>query len=113
MPPISALPRNRKTDTPIGRLLREWRQSRRLSQLDLALEAEVSPRHLSYIETGKAQASREVVARLAEALEMPLRERNALLMAAGYAPHFPETELAMPGLEQMRRAIELILAKQE
>jgi transcriptional regulator with XRE-family HTH domain len=113
MSPSAPLPRNRKSDTPIGRLLREWRQSRRLSQLDLALEADVSSRHLSYVETGKAQASRDMVVRLAEALEMPLRERNALLMAAGYAPHYPETTLATPGLEQMRRAIELILAKQE
>lgn len=104
---------SRSPETPIGRLLREWRASRRLTQLDLALEADLSARHLSYIETGKAQASREVVVRLAEALAMPLRERNALLMAAGYAPRYAETTLATPEMDQMRRAIELILAKQE
>lgn len=96
----------------IGVLLREWRAARRLSQLDLALDAGISARHLSCIETGKAQASRDVVARLAEALAMPLRERNALLVAAGYAPKYPETALATPALAQVRRAIELILAQQ-
>src|SRR5512143_2026961 len=76
---------------PVGSLLREWRAARRMSQLDLALEANVSTRHLSYVETGKAQPSRDVIARLADALGMPLRERNALLRAAGFAPEFPET----------------------
>jgi transcriptional regulator with XRE-family HTH domain len=97
----------------VGGLLREWRAARRLSQLDLALAADISSRHLSYIETGKAQASRETVSRLADALEMPLRERNALLLAAGYAPEYRETALATPELAQMRHAIELILAQQE
>lgn len=97
----------------VGTLLREWRAARRLSQLDLALEAGVSARHLSYVETGKAQPSRDMVTRLADVLEMPLRERNALLMAAGYAPRYPETPLGTPELAQACRAIELILGQQE
>jgi transcriptional regulator with XRE-family HTH domain len=98
---------------PIGKLLREWRASRRLSQLDLALATDVSARHLSCVETGKAQPSRELVLRLADALEMPLRECNALLMAAGYAPKFPETSLSTPAMAQVRLAIDLMLAQQE
>lgn len=97
----------------IGRLLREWRIARRLSQLDLALAADVSTRHLSYMETGKAQPSREMLARLADALELPLRERNALLVAAGYAAQYPETALTTPELERVRRAIDFILQQQE
>ncbi len=84
-----------------------------MSQLDLALEADVSARHLSYVETGKAQPSRDMIGRLADALKMPLRERNALLVAAGYAPEYPETSLGTPELSQVRRAIELILEQQE
>lgn len=101
------------TSAPLGDLLREWRAARRLSQLDLALAAEVSARHLSCIETGKARASRETLARLALTLDMPLRERNALLLAAGYAPEYPEHEWQTPALERMRQAVELILAHQE
>ena len=101
------------TQAPLGALLREWRAARRLSQLDLALAAEVSTRHLSCVESGKAQPSREMVARLADALDMPLRERNALLVAAGYAPRYPESPLATPALAQARRAIEFIVAQQE
>jgi transcriptional regulator with XRE-family HTH domain len=96
-----------------GALLREWRSTRRLSQLDLALAAEVSARHISYVETGKAQPSREMVARLADTLEMPLRERNALLVAAGYAAQYPETALTAPELARIHRAIDFILAQQE
>ena len=99
--------------TPAGLLLREWRTARRLSQLALALDAGLSPRHLSCIETGKAQPSRGMLARLADALDMPLRERNALLVAAGYAPSYPETALGTPALAQIRRAIEFTLAQQE
>ena len=94
-------------------MLREWRIARRLSQLDLALAADVSTRHLSYMETGKAQPSREMLARLADALELPLRERNALLVAAGYAAQYPETALTTPELERVRRAIDFILQQQE
>jgi len=97
----------------LGIRLREWRAARRLSQLDLALQADVSARHLSRVETGKAQPSRDMVARLADTLHMPLRERNALLVAAGYAPEYPETELSTPHLAQVRRAIEFILEHQE
>lgn len=97
----------------LGVLLREWRAARRLSQLDLALEAGVSARHLSCLETGKAQPSLEMVVRLADALGMPLRERNALLVAAGYAPHYRESALAAPQLSLVRRAIQFILAQQE
>ncbi len=75
----------------VGALLREWRAARRMSQLDLALEAGVSARHMSCVETGKAQPSREMVMRLADTLDMPLRERNALLVAAGYAPKYPQS----------------------
>lgn len=97
----------------VGILLREWRATRRLSQLDLALVARTSARHLSYIETGKAQPSHDMVTRLADALEMPLRERNALLRAAGYAPTYPETPLGTPELAPVQRAIQLILGQQE
>ena len=103
----------REDRPPLGILLREWRSARRMSQLDLALEAELSARHLGFVETGKSQPSRETVARLAEALRVPLRERNALLLAAGYAPHHPESPLATPALEHMRQAIDLILEHQE
>ena len=99
--------------SPVGVLLREWRSTRRLSQLDLALDAGISARHLSCLETGKAQPSREMIARLAEALQVPLRERNALLLAAGYAPEYGETSLDTPELAQVRRAIEFILTHQE
>src|SRR4029453_7267011 len=97
----------------VGTLLREWRAARRFSQLDLALEAGVSARHLSCVETGKAQPSRDMIARLADALGMPLREPNALLVAAGFAPPYRETHLASPEMAPIRRAIEFILQHQE
>ncbi|HEX6536079.1 MAG TPA: helix-turn-helix transcriptional regulator [Gemmatimonadaceae bacterium] len=97
----------------VGALLREWRAARRLSQLDLALSAGVSARHLSCVETGKAQPSREMIARLADTLGVPLRERNALLLAAGYAPEYTETRLDAPELAQVRHAIDLIVEHQE
>jgi transcriptional regulator with XRE-family HTH domain len=84
-----------------------------MSQLDLALEAEISSRHLSYIESGKAQPSREMMTRLADALTIPLRERNALLIAAGYAPVYRETGLTTPEMTAARRAVEFILKQQE
>lgn len=84
-----------------------------MSQLHLALEAGISSRHLSYLETGKAQPSREMVARLADTLEMPLRERNALLVAAGYAPRYRETALSMPEMTLVRQAVEQMLRQQE
>ncbi|HEV7445343.1 MAG TPA: helix-turn-helix transcriptional regulator, partial [Steroidobacteraceae bacterium] len=97
----------------VGALLREWRAARRLSQLDLALEVGMSARHLSCVETGKAQPSRDMVARLADALEMPLRERNTLLLAAGYAAKYTETDLSTAQMAPVRRAIEFILKQQE
>ena len=97
------------TAPTIGERLRDWRQKRRLSQLDLALDAEISTRHLSFLETGRATPSREMVLRLAERLEVPLRERNALLLAAGYAPVFPERTYEDPGLAAARAAVETVL----
>lgn len=96
--------------SPIGALLRGWRQRRRRSQLDLALDAEISQRHLSYVESGRAAPSREMVLRLADQLEVPLRERNALLLAAGYAPSFMEQPLNEPSMAAARAAVEAILA---
>lgn len=96
-----------------GSLIREWRAARRFSQLDLALEAGVSTRHLSCVETGKAEPSRELVMRLADVLNMPLRERNALLVSAGYAPKYRETALATPEMTPVRRAIESMMKQQE
>jgi transcriptional regulator with XRE-family HTH domain len=87
---------------PFGKLLRHWRSSRRLSQLTLATEAEISSRHLSFLETGRAQPSREMVLLLSDALDVPLRERNVLLVAAGYAPTYRETELLAPELAHVR-----------
>lgn len=97
----------------VGDLLREWRQRRRMSQMDLALDAEISTRHLSFVETGRAAPSREMVLHLAESLDIPLRDRNVLLVAAGFAPVFPERRLDDPGLEAARRAVDLVLAGHE
>jgi transcriptional regulator with XRE-family HTH domain len=94
---------------PIGDKLRAWRQRRRLSQLDLALDAEISQRHLSFVESGRAAPSRDMVLRLAATLEVPLRERNALLLAAGFAPLYPEQPLDAPAMAAARDAVERIL----
>ena len=99
--------------TGFGELLRRWRERRRLSQLDLATDAEISTRHLSFIETGRAQPSREMVLLLARALDMPLRDRNDLLVAAGYAPIYRESGLNAPVMAQARRALDFILRQQE
>ena len=107
--PAPATTRNRN----FGILLRRWRTVRRVSQLDLALDADISTRHLSCVETGRAQPSREMVLRLAEALQVPLRERNALFLAAGYAPLYRHTSLDAPELEAARRAVELLMAQLE
>jgi transcriptional regulator with XRE-family HTH domain len=96
-----------------GEQLRSWRRLRRMSQLDLALEAEVSSRHLSFVETGRSRPSREMVLRLAETLDVPLRSRNALLTAAGLAPQYAERDLDDPALAPARRAIDLILKGHE
>src|SRR6201998_3378219 len=92
---------------------REWRQRRHLSQLDLAVDAEVSARHLSFVETGRATPSREMVLKLAERLELRLRERNVLLVAAGFAPAFPQRSLDDPMLKSARQAIDLVLKAHE
>ena len=97
------------TTATVGPLLRDWRQRRRLSQLDLALEAEVSTRHLSFVETGRSRPSAEMVLHLADRLEVPLRERNQLLLAAGHAPVFEQHALDEPEMAPVRDALQLIL----
>jgi len=101
------------TSRTVGDLLREWRQRRRMSQLLLATEADISTRHLSFVESGRALPSREMVMHLAERLEVPLRARNALLVAAGYAPLFRERPLSDPQLAAAREAVELVLKGHE
>ncbi|WP_405053899.1 helix-turn-helix domain-containing protein [Variovorax soli] len=105
MPPTAA--------DSFGAHLRHWRQHRRLSQLDLAHEAQVSTRHLSYVETGRAEPSREMVLRLAERLEVPLRERNTLLVAAGYAPMYRQRSLDDPAMAPARQAVQRVLEGHE
>ncbi len=97
----------------IGEHLREWRQRRHLSQLDLAVDAEISARHLSFVETGRSAPSRDMVLKLAERLDVPLRERNVLLVAAGFAPAFPQRSLEDPALKSAREAINLVLKAHE
>jgi transcriptional regulator with XRE-family HTH domain len=97
----------------VGVLLRQWRKRRRLSQLDLACEAEISQRHLSFLESGRSSPSRDMLLRLAEQLAVPLRERNALLVAAGFAPVYGERALDDPALGAARAAVNLILAAQD
>lgn len=97
----------------VGALLKQWRQRRRLSQMDLALEADISTRHLSFVETGRSHPSREMLLNLATHLNVPLRERNLLLTAAGYAPVFPERPLDDPALLAARKALDLILKGHE
>jgi len=97
----------------VGDLLRDWRHRRHLSQLDLSVEAEVSARHLSFVETGRAKPSRELVLHLAEHLEVPLRERNTLLLAAGFAPVYGETPLDADEMAPAREALDKILAGHE
>src|SRR5215470_4685723 len=99
--------------TPVGHLLREWRQRRRLSQLALACDAGISTRHLSFVETGRAHPSRDMLLHLSEQLEVPMRERNVLLVAAGYAPMFAERPLEDPALAAARGAIDLVLERQK
>jgi transcriptional regulator with XRE-family HTH domain len=98
---------------PVGALLREWRLRRRMSQLDFATEAEISTRHLSFVETGRSQPSRDMVLRLADLLDVPLRERNQLLVAAGYAPTFSEKSLDDPALTAARAAVQAVLKGHE
>jgi transcriptional regulator with XRE-family HTH domain len=97
----------------VGPLLRSWRQRRRLSQLELALDAGVSARHLSFVETGRSRPSETMVLHLAEQLDVPLRARNELLLAAGYAPVYPQRNLEAPELEPVRTAIDQLLKAHE
>src|ERR671917_2727088 len=98
---------------PVGELLRRWRGRRHLSQLELALEAGISARHLSFVENGKSAPSRETILRLAEQLDLPLRERNHLLLAAGYAPIYSEAKLGSPEMTSVRRAVRQVLGGHE
>jgi transcriptional regulator with XRE-family HTH domain len=97
----------------LGALLKMWRSKRRVSQLDLAARAGVSPRHLSFVETGRSKPSREMVLHLAEQLDVPLRDRNVMLTAAGFAPLYRESALDAPELASVREAIQVILANHE
>ncbi len=110
MPAPSGAPSMSRT---VGDMLREWRQRRRMSQLLLASEAEISTRHLSFVESGRALPSREMVMHLAERLDVPLRARNALLVAAGYAPLYRERQLSDPQLDAARAAVDLVLKGHE
>ncbi|WP_344633022.1 helix-turn-helix transcriptional regulator [Streptomyces glaucosporus] len=99
--------------TGVGPMLRHWRRRAGLSQLELALRADSSARHISFVETGRARPSEEMVLRLAEHLSVPVRERNALLLAAGYAPHYPETPVDDPALASLRGSLERMLTAYE
>src|SRR4051794_25373783 len=101
--PMSAPPQ------PVGRLLREWRQRRRLSQLELSIQAEISTRHLSFVETGRSRPTPEMIVRLTEHLDVPLRERNQLLLAGGYAPAYPQHGLDEPELASGPAALRQVL----
>ncbi|WP_254700053.1 helix-turn-helix domain-containing protein [Trinickia violacea] len=111
--PLIPSPAPSAASRTVGDMLREWRQRRRMSQLLLASEAEISTRHLSFVESGRALPSREMVMHLAERLEVPLRARNALLVAAGYAPLFRERPLSDPQLSAARQAVDLVLKGHE
>ncbi|MFN7023425.1 MAG: helix-turn-helix domain-containing protein [Pseudorhizobium sp.] len=102
-----------KAAVAAGQHLRSWRQRRRMSQLELALEAEISQRHLSFLESGRSAPSRELLLHLAERLEVPLRERNAMLLAAGFAPVYAEHSLDDPAMTAARGAIDLVLKGHE
>ena len=98
---------------PVGQLLREWRERRRLSQLELSIQAEISTRHLSFVETGRSRPTPEMILKLTEHLDVPLRERNQLLLAGGYAPAYPQHGLDAPELASVRDALRLVLTSHE
>ncbi|MEU1042868.1 helix-turn-helix transcriptional regulator [Streptomyces sp. NPDC005551] len=105
----AAVPPTTAPQGGVGPLLRGWREQRRVSQLELALRAGSSARHISFVETGRSRPSEELVLRLAEHLDVPVRERNALLLAAGYAPHYPQTPLDDPALDALREGMERLI----
>ncbi|MBW8699889.1 HTH-type transcriptional repressor RghR [Streptomyces sp. MBT84] len=105
----TAAPSPAPSEPAFGALLRGWREQRHITQLELALRAGSSARHVSFVETGRSRPSEEMVLRLAEHLEVPVRERNALLLAAGYAPHYPETPLDDPSMEALREGVERLI----
>ena len=109
----SPRPRAGRSPGAVGRAIREWRTARRYSQLALGLEAEISPRHLSFIESGRTQPSRATILRLAEVLDVPLRDRNAMLLAAGLAPGFAERPLSDPELAQIQEGLGFLLEQLE
>ncbi|MEV8526321.1 helix-turn-helix transcriptional regulator [Streptomyces sp. NPDC052000] len=100
-------------ETGVGPMLRGWREQRRISQLELALRADSSARHISFIETGRSRPSEDMVLRLAEHLDVPVRERNALLLAAGYAPHYAQTPLDDPSMSSLREGMDRLLQAYE
>jgi transcriptional regulator with XRE-family HTH domain len=110
---VSAMPTLRSRLSPVGELLRRWRALRHLSQLDLGLRVDVSARHISFVETGRAEPSREMILRLADGLDLPLAERNALLTAAGYAPLHPARSLASAQMTRVRAVLGRLLGNHE
>ena len=102
-----------RVNSPVGELLRLWRERRRIRQLDLSIQADISTRHLSFVETGRSSPSRDMVLHLADNLDVPLRERNHLLLAAGYAPVFGESALDSPQMAAVRQAVRLVLKAHE
>jgi transcriptional regulator with XRE-family HTH domain len=110
---MTTLARSSRATPAVGQLLREWRERRRISQLDLSIQADISARHLSFVETGRSQPTSGMILRLSEQLDVPLRERNALLLAGGYAPAYPEHSLEEPELARLRVALRQILTGHE
>jgi transcriptional regulator with XRE-family HTH domain len=110
---MTTLARSSRATPAVGHLLREWRERRRISQLDLSIQADISARHLSFVETGRSQPTSGMILRLSEQLDVPLRERNALLLAGGYAPAYPEHSLDEPELARLRVALRQILTGHE
>lgn len=98
-----------ETDAPVGALLKSWRERRRLTQMQLAMDSDVSTRHLSFVETGRSRPTPKMIDRLAESLEVPLRERNGLFLAAGYAPQYLERDLRSPELHAVADAFRVLL----
>jgi transcriptional regulator with XRE-family HTH domain len=110
---VTTLAQRAPATPPVGQLLREWRERRRISQLDLSIQADISARHLSFVETGRSRPTPGMILRLSEQLDVPLRERNALLLAGGYAPAYPEHSLDEPELTRLRAALRQILTGHE